>query len=139
MKELFKILLKKGWHFQEKSNQTKEHIKNIENVFSLKLPKDYKQFIKMSNGGEGWINETYLDVWNIETIIPYHSDYEFHKYLNKNIIAFGTDGSDNVWAFSYEKNKESPKVIKFSFGDMDMDEIEKISDSFSDFLIYLLE
>lgn len=53
-----------------------EIIVKIEEVFNIKLPKDYIEYMENNNGYTGMINDNYYDLWKLEDIISRNSDYQ---------------------------------------------------------------
>lgn len=45
------------------------------------LPADYRQFMALSNGGEGPLGENHLSFWKIEDVIEKNAEYQTQQYL----------------------------------------------------------
>ena len=73
------------------------------------------------------------------TLFPYttlfrstelNDDYQIQKYLTKDYLAFGTDGGGICYGF---KIKDGFFVFKCPLGDLDINEVSIISESFTGF------
>lgn len=77
----------------------------IEEVNGLKLPKDYIEFMKEHNGGEGSIgNNIWGELFKLEELEELNNDYEMEKWW-PGYIAIGGDQADMIWAYNPQKNE----------------------------------
>jgi hypothetical protein len=51
-----------------------EGIKRVEAVSGLDLPRDYEQFLRQTNGGEGFIGNAYAIFWRGEELLEFPPD-----------------------------------------------------------------
>ena len=71
----------------------------FEHNSGLRLPTDYVDFLKIANGGEGFIGEgSYLILWKLENIEKFNIAYEVHEYA-PGLILVGSDGGGEAFAF----------------------------------------
>ena len=63
----------------------------IEKINEVVLPKDYIEFMKKHNGGEGDIGETWLIIYPLEELKEINDDYEIEEFLPGHII-IGSNG-----------------------------------------------
>jgi len=105
-------------------------IEMIEQQLKRKLPVQYNSFMTWSNGGEGSIGDNYLSLWKIEDLLQLNIDYEIQYYLSEEFLGIGTDGG----GLCYGINMLNQKIFKISLGDLDLNEIIYIANSFSEFL-----
>lgn len=113
-----------------------EHVAALlafEQTHSVALPNDFKQFLSWSNGGEGQFPNIYLSLWSIEHIAQLTKDYKIDHYLGPKVIPFGSDGGPICFLFDY-RNGTSPGVVSVNFGDLDINELKSIANSFTEFL-----
>jgi len=108
-------------------------IKKIEIELGWIFPKDYVDFLLWSNGGEGEVGENCISFWRCEDIVQLNKDYGIQNYLTENFVAFGTDGGGVCYAFDY-RNSKNPKIVKCALGDLDMNELIKVADTFTELL-----
>jgi cell wall assembly regulator SMI1 len=71
-------------------------IAECERYFGRELPKDYRDFMMITNGGEGFIGpDSYLRLWKIEELSLMNDGYETANYLPDGLL-FGTDGGEEA-------------------------------------------
>ena len=73
----------------------------ISSINGISLPKQYIEFIKKHNGGEGDIGESWLILYPIEELQEINDDYEIQEYLPGNII-IGGDGGGELYGINLE-------------------------------------
>ena len=111
-----------------------EDIANFESESGLKLPKEYKDFMKLTNGGEGPIGDfSYVQFWSLEELINLNEEYKVEELFPDTFI-FGSDGGDEAYAF--DTNSKPMKIVQFPFISMP-EEIEVIANTFDEFIEYL--
>lgn len=115
------------WH--KNAGCSENQLKLLEVELKTDLPLQYKDFLLWSNGGEGKLGKNYIYIWTIEDIIQYNKDYEIHKYLQKEYLAFGMDGD-----VGYVFYLPDQSIYKVDFGDLDINSNIFIASSFSEFL-----
>ena len=114
---------------------TEQEIERVEKTLSFRFPDDYRQILLKHNGGEGSIgSNSYLVLWSVNDIIELNEAYEVHEFA-PGLILFGTDGSDNAYAFDIRTDTKN--IVNVPFIGMDLDEITVCADRFRDFLDYL--
>jgi len=91
-----------------------ELIKDVENNLGIKFPKDYIDFMLLSNGCEGSIGENYIRFWKIEEIIQYNEEYEVQAYT-PDIIIFGSNGGGEAFGFDMRNKNIKYIMIPFMF------------------------
>ena len=75
----------------------------IEKINEVVLPKDYVEFMKKHNGGEGDIGEAWLVLYPMEELQEVNDDYEIEKYLPDHII-IGSDGGGELYGIDTQGN-----------------------------------
>ncbi len=68
-------------------------IKQINNVV---LPKQYLEFMKKHNGGQGDIGETWLELFTLENLQEINDDYCIEDFLPDHII-IGSNGNGELY------------------------------------------
>ncbi|MFV1456035.1 SMI1/KNR4 family protein [Bacillus mycoides] len=112
-----------------------ENITAIESQLNIIFPKDYISFMLESNGVKGAIGENgYLQLWSIDILIQHNEVYEVKEFA-PGVTLFGTDGGNVAYGF-FEKSGET-QIIEIPLMGMDLNEMEVISVTFTDFLDYL--
>jgi len=119
-------------------------IQNLESEFGITLPKDYKMFIK--EFGNVWTPEI-LDIivdneielndvqnfWDIESI-SYDKKNEWTSQIATDLIPFASDSMGNIFGFLTADLKTKRESNPVYFFDHDFDTVEKISDSFTEWV-----
>jgi len=125
--------IKKIMPFWQKENGCGELLVEYEKVNKVLLPDDFKEFLYWSNGGIGVFPNIYIDIWKIENFESLCHDYEIKKYLGQDLIPFGSNGASICFLFDYRNTKKTT-IVSVDFGDLELDELKLIADSFSHFL-----
>jgi len=73
-------------------------IAEAEEQLGLKLPADYVQFLKLTNGGEGFVGGGYAILWPVEELHSTNQGYEFAKYL-PGFLSIGSNGGGEAYGF----------------------------------------
>lgn len=101
------------------------------------LPADYVEFLKLTNGGEGFINkQAYVMLWGIEELASMNKSYEVEKYA-PGLLIFGSDGGGEAYGFD-TRDSQWP-VVQVPFVGMDWSLAQRKGQSFGDFLERLSE
>lgn len=97
-----------------------------------RLPKDYVEFLRIADGGEGFIGQSvYVIFWRLEEILPFNRAYEVQSYA-PDLLLFGSNGGGEAFAFD---TRRSPWTIGMvPFVGMDRELFETAA---SDFLTFL--
>jgi hypothetical protein len=67
------------------------------------LPKNYLEFMKKHNGGEGDIGENWLVLYSLEELQEVNDDYETKQFLPGRII-IGSDGGGELYGLDDKGN-----------------------------------
>jgi hypothetical protein len=110
---------------------THSEIAAAENHFNFSFPTDYKEFLLITNGLEGEVNNEYLVLWSIKELIELNTAYHVKEFI-ENIIIFGSDGAEE--AFAFDISDTNPSIVKLPFIGMGYIPNEKLTDTFEGFL-----
>lgn len=66
----------------------------IEKINEVVLPKDYVEFMRMHNGGEGDIGETWFILYPLEELQEINDAYEIEEFLPGHIIISSNGGGE---------------------------------------------
>ena len=128
MKDIIKNLEKAGWNSNKGANLNDIDI--AQKQLHIAFPDDYLEFLKWSNGGEGYIGENYISFWKVEDLAALNVEYQIQKYLSEKFLGIGTDGGGICYGFCLEKEFA---IFKCSLGDLDINEITIVANSIKDF------
>ena len=128
MKNIIKDLERIGWNSNKGKNLNDIGI--VEKQLHIAFPEDYLEFLKWSNGGEGYVGENYISFWKVEDLAALNAEYQIQKYLSEKFLGIGTDGGGICYGFYLEK--EFP-IFKCPLGDLDTNGITIVANSIKDF------
>src|SRR5690242_4867217 len=107
-------------------------IAESERKLGLKLPAEYVEFLKYSNGGEGFIGENaYVRLWPVEKLSEMNRSYEVVKDA-PGLLIFGSNGGGE--AYGFDMRVPQPPVVQVPFIGMAWDVAWAAGKSFDDFL-----
>jgi SMI1 / KNR4 family (SUKH-1) len=93
---------------------TEDEINALEKELGRNLPNSYREFLRSSNGAEGFVgNEGYIVLWPIEKLVEHRQGYEFDKHL-PNLIPIGSNGGSEAFAIKYSGNSANFGFIQFA-------------------------
>ena len=101
----------------------------------MRLPADYVDFLKFTNGGEGFVGKNaYIILWGVEELASMNQEYEVQKYV-PGLLIFGSDGGGEAYGF----DTRSPQwpIVQVPFVGMEWDVAESMGTSFCQFLARL--
>ena len=127
MKNIIKNLERIGWNSNKGTNLNDIGI--VEKQLHIAFPEDYLEFLKWSNGGEGYIGENYISFWKVEDLEVLNREYQIQTYLSKGYLGIGTDGGGICYGFCLGKEFA---IFKCSLGDLDIKEITIVANSIKD-------
>jgi len=93
-KEVAELL--KEW--QPNPGTSKEVVERVQSELGIVFPQDYTELMEWSNGGEGWIGESYLQLWLMEEI-PWNNESVGALKFAPGVIFFGGDGGGMQYGF----------------------------------------
>ena len=101
-----------------------------------RLPAEYIEFLKLGNGGEGFIGNGYVILWGVEELASMNRSYEVQKYA-PGLLIFGSDGGGE--AYGFDTRCPQWPIVQVPFVGMDWRYARSMGDLFSDFLRSLHE
>ncbi|TPI40945.1 SMI1/KNR4 family protein [Mesorhizobium sp. B3-1-9] len=66
--------------------------------FGFELPRDYTDFLKEHNGGEGFVHDNYIIFFKAEELADFNREYEVEKYA-PGILLFASNGGGEAYGF----------------------------------------
>jgi hypothetical protein len=96
-------------NFEPFDSISQTELDNFISSLTFKYPRDYLEFIKTYNGGEGNLGEDYLYLWNIEDMVAVNEVYEEEEEtLYKKYYCFAS----NTGIFRYAFEKATGKIFE---------------------------
>jgi hypothetical protein len=98
------------------------------------LPGDYVDFMRRSNGGEGFMNDHYMVLWKVEDVPGWSRSYLQYTELEntRDVILFGGNGGGEAFGFDFRKGGS---VVERPMIGMSSEDLLLCADTFSEFLI----
>ena len=106
-------------------------ISEIEKQLGAKLPVGYVEFLKLTNGGEGFIGREYMILWGVEELVPMNQSYEVQKYV-PGLLIFGSNGGGEAYGFD-TRTPQWP-IVQVPFVGMEWRYARSMDESFGAFL-----
>ncbi len=111
---------------------TEDSIDSLVRKLNILLPKQYVDFMRLSNGAEGGIgNSHYLVIWPVEEIVELNEGYAVGEFA-PGLLLFGGDGGNTGYAFDTRFN-EMP-IVGIPLVGMDIKLVEPLGRTFKEFL-----
>jgi hypothetical protein len=110
-----------------------DSIESLVSRSGLKLPKDYLDFLRMSNGGEGElpVDPYWFQIWPAEEVLEHNEGYQVSTNV-PGFFAFGSNGGGELLAFDTREHVSWP-VYMIPFVPMDESDAKKVASDFLSF------
>ena len=123
------------------SKVTRDDIESHEKQTGYKLPHDFKQFLKKSNGSspksgnvEGHTVNSFLSFSKSDKYNAHHIHDTLKSRLPEGHVPFADDPGGNYYTFSYKNKKEPPTISYWNHEEADPKlAVKHISPSFTHF------
>lgn len=104
--------------------------------FDLKveLPKDYLDFLRQHNGGEGFVGDHYIVFWKAEELADFNREYEVEKYA-PGIFLFGSSGGGEGYGF--DTQSAARPIVRIPFIGMERRYAAPVAKDFPDLFVKL--
>lgn len=120
-----------GKDFNSNVPATAEEIAAAERSLGKSLPDDFREFLQVTNGGEGSIGENYVMLWTAAELGKYNVSYQVADYA-PGLLLFGSDGGGESYAFD---TRTSPlSVVMVPFVGMSLKYAKPVAPTFAAFL-----
>jgi SMI1 / KNR4 family (SUKH-1) len=114
---------------------TDEEIAAFERTTAKRLSRDYVEFLKATDGGEGYVGEAYVILWGAGELVAMNNGYEVETYA-PGLLIFGSDGGGEAYGFDTRVPQWS--IVEIPFVGMEWSVARPIGPSFLEFLEHLL-
>jgi len=126
--------LKLSWHNYKQSdncNQLNTHFKQT-------FPRDYLFFLKELGEGSYQFKDFIFSSWSAESVVKFNKDYKINHYLGEELVSIATDGGGVCFLLDF-REKDKVKFCCVGLGDLDIDEVAVLANSFTEGLQYMIE
>jgi hypothetical protein len=93
------------------------------------LPADYLDFLRLHNGGEGFIGRMYIILWKAEELRDFNREYEVEQYA-PGIVLIGSSGGGE--SYGYDTQSAAMPIVQVPFIGMAREYLEPIAKDFAD-------
>jgi hypothetical protein len=112
-----------------------EAIAASEVALQMELPHEYVEFLKTTNGAEGFIGPSaYVMLWPVEQLDSLNHAYEIQKQA-PGLLLFGSDGGGE--AYGFDTRIPGWPIVQLPFVGMDWEDARLQGESFKAFLRHL--
>jgi hypothetical protein len=123
--------------FHTLSPASDELIAEYQGRIGLKLPAAYISFLKLTNGGDGFIGSNYVAFWCVEELTRFKSEHAERDSVWSDLLVIGTDGRNKTYAFDIRTNKWP--VVEIPWSGSEWEDARTAGGSFDGFLRRLYE
>lgn len=95
------------------------------------LPSDYLEFLREHNGGEGFVGDDYLVLWQAEELDTFNREYQIDEYA-PGLIAFGSSGGGDAYAF--DMRTAAAPIVRVPFIGIELRYAKPMADTFTNLL-----
>lgn len=107
-------------------------IASLEMTIGISLPIEYRDFLKITNGFEGFLaNNRYLILWPIEQIAELNEAYNVAEFA-PGLLLIGSDGGDTGYGF--DTRSDPMKICETPFVGMSHQTMNSVGISFNQFI-----
>jgi len=115
---------------------SEQALEAAERGLACRLPDDYRAFLLIYNGGEGFVGRHYLVLWQAEQLVRFNQGYEVPEYA-PGFVMFGSTGGGDGFAFD---TRTSPyPVVEVPFIGMSLKDGFPVADSFTRLLERMIQ
>jgi hypothetical protein len=122
---------------EHRTEVTESAFFDVEKKLGIKLPIAYRNFLKLNNGGEGFIGESsYVAFWPVEELAAKNRAYEVEKQA-PGLLVFASDGGGE--AYGFDTRAANWPVVQVPFIGMEWKVAWPMGESFDAFLQHLYD
>ena len=122
--------------FDANSPPEPDALEVVEAHFQCVLPLQYKAFMSLRDGGEGFTGKHYLVLWRATELIELNRALESDEYA-PGLLLFGSDRGGE--AFAFDRRDSSMTIRMVPLIGMCLKDAVWIADSFNNFIARLAE
>ena len=123
-------------NFIRRGGANKEDVLRACLALDFNPPADYLDALYFSNGGEGFIQQSYFRLYSIEELLSLNEAYQV-KTFAPGLVIFGSNGGGE--AFGFDTHQDPIGIVQIPFIPMDFQYANPLGKSFVEFLHTLEE
>ncbi len=109
-------------------------VEGLSSSLEVSLPRDYLDFLRQHNGGEGFIGDRYIVLWKAEELADFNREYEVDKYA-PGIVLFGSNGGGEGYGF--DTRSAAMTIVRMPFIGMELLYATPVAKDFPDLFAQL--
>jgi len=109
-------------------------VQGLSSNLEVPLPRDYLDFLRQHNGGEGFIGDRYIVLWKAEELADFNREYEVGKYA-PGILLFGSNGGGE--AYGFDTRSAAMPIVRVPFIGMELRYATPVAKDFPDLFAQL--
>lgn len=106
-------------------------IRQFEAESRVCLPDEYVKFLQLTNGGEGFVGNSYVIFWRVGELFEMNKAYEVAEYV-PGLLLFGSDGGGEAYAF--DMHSDEKPIVSVPFVGMELNLARRMAPNFQAFL-----
>jgi hypothetical protein len=106
-------------------------VDEVQQQLGIKLPDDYLDFMRETNGAVGFVGSSFLRIYELEEIRPANQRLESDKFT-PGLIVFGSNGGG--LAYAYDMRARPVNIVEIDFVSIKSADAKLRGRSFEDFL-----
>jgi len=120
--------------FDKNAAASGDVVEHFASTFGFNPPPGYLEFMRLSNGGEGFVGTRYLTLWPLEQLREHNEGYEVKRYA-PGLFLFGSNGGGEAYAF--DLRQAEPSIVSVPLVGMALKEVRPSGATFDGFLAWL--
>ena len=117
---------------------TIDRIEDAARLLQIAFPADYIEFMTASDGAEGVVGASYLQLWPAGDLVGLNRDYAVDEFV-PGYVLFGSDGGGELFAFARDSTSAPAPIVELPKVSMKPSEARARGSSFREFLSMLGE
>ena len=109
-------------------------VDGLSSRLGVALPRDYLDFLRQHNGGEGFVGGHYIVFWKAEELADFNREYEVGKYA-PGILLFGSNGGGEGYGF--DTRSAAMPIVRVPFIGMELCQAIPVARDFPDLFVQL--
>jgi hypothetical protein len=118
-------------NFIKKASANKDDALRACLTLNLNPPSDYLAALYFTNGGEGFIQQSYFRLYSIEELLSFNEAYQVKRFA-PGLVIFGSNGSGE--AFGFDTRQDPIEIVQIPFIPMDFQYAKPLGKNFVGFL-----
>lgn len=123
-------------NFIKKTGANKEDALRACLILNFNPPSDYVEALYFSNGGEGFIQQSYFRLYSLEELLALNKAYQVKSFA-PGLVIFGSNGGGE--AYGFDTRQVPLEIVQIPFIPMDFQYAKPLGKNFLEFLHALEE